>query len=75
MEATVFTTTVSKPKQKICRDDEGAVLIPGTIFGRAFRQRLTGATFSNTNSISPKNDVVSKQFPCMRVIHRLILKN
>ncbi len=42
---------------------------PWTIFGRAFRQRLTGAAFSNSNSISSKKDIVSKQFPRMRDTH------
>ncbi len=40
------------------------VIVPGTIFGGAFRQKLTGATLPNNNSINPKNNIVSKQFPC-----------
>jgi hypothetical protein len=43
---------------------------PGTIYGRAFRQRLTRATFPDRNCIRLKNDIVSKQFPCMREKHR-----
>ena len=40
---------------------------PGTIFGGAFRQTLIGVTFPNRHSVSVKNDIVSKQHPCMQL--------
>jgi hypothetical protein len=61
-----FHNNIRNKNKQYAERMKGPALIPGTIFGRAFRQSLTGATFSNSNSISPKNDIVSKQFPCMR---------
>ncbi len=40
---------------------------PGTIFGRAFRQTLIGATVPNRNSVCLKNDIVSTQCPCIQL--------
>jgi hypothetical protein len=63
MEARLRNSTASNINT-IYKEDE-RVFAPRTIFSRAFRQRLTGATFANSNCIRAKNDVLSKQFPCM----------
>jgi hypothetical protein len=45
---------------------KGVYVVPGTVVGRALRNKLTKTTFSGYNGVRLKKNIFSKRFPCIR---------